>query len=105
MRLRARGFKTKRDGGDGVSGARIDPLRRARTKAFVRVGFGGAESPSGDEESSSVSTETKARAFAPTFEEAVACVAEAMAAFPPASDGAAFARATLERWSGGGDEA
>ena len=63
-----------------------------------------AESPSGDEESSSVSTETKARAFAPTFEEAVACVAEAMAAFPPASDGAAFARATLERWSGGGDK-
>ena len=63
-----------------------------------------AESPAGDEDSSSVSTETKARAFAPTLEEAVACVAEAMAAFPPASDGAAFARATLERWSGGGDE-
>ena len=39
-------------------------------------------------------------AFAPTFEEAVARVAEAIAAFPPSADGAAFARAALERWSG-----
>lgn len=38
--------------------------------------------------------------FAPTFEEAVARVAEAIAAFPPSSNGAAFARAALERWSG-----
>ena len=37
---------------------------------------------------------------APTCEEAVARVAEAMAAFPPSSNGAAFARAALERWSG-----
>ena len=81
--------------------------RRLSVSDFERDAEDGgmdAESPSGDEESSSVSTETKARAFAPTFEEAVACVAEAMAAFPPASDGAAFARATLERWSGGGDK-
>ena len=41
-----------------------------------------------------------ARKFAPTFEEAVAHVAEAIAAFPPSSNGAAFARAALERWSG-----
>jgi hypothetical protein len=41
-----------------------------------------------------------ARTFAPTFEEAVAHVAEAIAAFPPSSNGAAFARAALERWSG-----
>jgi hypothetical protein len=38
--------------------------------------------------------------FAPTFEEAVARVAEAIVAFPPSSNGAAFARAALERWSG-----
>lgn len=44
-------------------------------------------------------SETKAP-FAPTFEEAVARVAEAIAAFPPSSNGAAFARAALERWSG-----
>ena len=73
----------------------------ARREGWLAEDGSDAESPSGDEESFS----TEARAFAPTFEEAVACVAEAMTAFPPASDGAAFARATLERWSGGGDEA
>lgn len=73
----------------------------ARREGWLAEDGSDAESHSGDEESFS----TEARAFAPTFEEAVACVAEAMAAFPPASDGAAFARATLERWSGGGDEA
>lgn len=75
----------------------------ARREGWLAEDGSDAESASGDEES--FSTEKKARAFAPTFEEAVACVAEAMTAFPPASDGAAFARATLERWSGGGDEA
>lgn len=75
----------------------------ARREGWLAEDGSDAESASGDEES--FSTEKKARAFAPTFEEAVACVAEAMMAFPPASDGAAFARATLERWSGGGDEA
>ena len=73
----------------------------ARREGWLAEDGSDAESPLGDEESFS----TEARAFAPTFEEAVACVAEAMTAFPPASDGAAFARATLERWSGGGEEA
>ena len=44
--------------------------------------------------------ETSDALFAATFEEAVACVAEAIAAFPPSANGAAFARAVLERWSG-----
>ena len=57
------------------------------------------ESPEGDRDRDAGES-PDARKFAPTFEEAVAHVAEAIAAFPPSSNGAAFARAALERWSG-----
>ena len=57
------------------------------------------ESPEGDRDRDAGES-PDARKFAPTFEEAVARVAEAIVAFPPSSNGAAFARAALERWSG-----